>query len=87
MLDVYAREVTGIAGFDLPDPIAMAYAIDPSIAIAAERFNVRVETESELTRGMVVMDVLGFTGLEPNALVVTEADSDGFLTMLRASLG
>ena len=77
---------TKLDGFDLPDPIAMAYAIDPSIATATERLNLRVETESELTRGMVVMDRLGFTGLEPNALVVTEADADGFLTMLRAAL-
>lgn len=77
---------TKLDGFDLPDPIAMAYAIDPSIATATERLNLRVEIESELTRGMVVMDRLGFTGLEPNALVVTEADTAGFLTMLRAAL-
>lgn len=30
-VDVYAREVSGLAGFDLPDPIAMAVALDPSI--------------------------------------------------------
>jgi purine nucleosidase len=77
---------TKLAGFDLPDPIAMAYAIDPTIATHARRLNLRVETESPLTRGMVVMDVLGFTGHEPNALVVTEADNDRFVAMLRAAL-
>jgi hypothetical protein len=35
---------------------------------------------------MVVMDVLGFTSQEPNALVVTAADHDRFMTMLRAAL-
>lgn len=78
---------TKLAGFDLPDPIAMAYAIDPTIATVTERLNLRVETDSELTRGMVVMDRLGFTRLEPNAVVVTEADDERFLTMLRAALG
>jgi hypothetical protein len=31
---------------------------------------------------MVVMDLLGFTGKEPNSLVVTHADRDLFLEML-----
>lgn len=74
---------TKLAGFDLPDPIAMAYAIDPGVATETRRLHLAVETESELTRGMVVMDLLGLTGHEPNALVVTAADRDRFLTMLR----
>jgi inosine-uridine nucleoside N-ribohydrolase len=45
-----------------------------------------VETESQLTRGMVVMDVLGLTDAEPNALVVTAADRDRFLAMLHAAV-
>ena len=77
---------TKLVGFDLPDPIAMAYAIDPAIATRTRRLNLRVETDSPLTRGMVVMDVLGITGHEPNALVVTEADGDRFVAMLRAAL-
>ena len=77
---------TKLAGFDLPDPIAMAYAIDPAVATAVEHLNLRVETDSELTRGMVVMDRLGFTGLEPNALVVTAADTDRFMQMLRTAI-
>lgn len=77
---------TKLAGFDLPDPIAMAYAIDPSIATESRRLHLAVETESELTRGMVVMDVLGFTGNEPNATVVTAADEAAFVRMLRAAL-
>lgn len=77
---------TKLAGFDLPDPIAIAYAIDPTIATETRRLHLSVETASELTRGMVVMDVLGLTGAEPNALVVTEADDDRFVAMLRASL-
>jgi purine nucleosidase len=77
---------TKLAGFDLPDPIAMAYAIDPSVATKVRHLHCAVETGSPLTRGMVVMDLLGFTGEQPNALVVTEADGDRFLAMLRAAL-
>jgi purine nucleosidase len=77
---------TKLAGFDLPDPIAMAVAIDPAVAIDVRELNLRVETASELTRGMVVMDLLGFTGHEPNARVVLRADRDRFLQMLRSSL-
>jgi purine nucleosidase len=78
---------TKLTGFDLPDPIAMAYAIDPTVAADVRPLNLRVETESDLTRGMVVMDVLEFTGEEPNALVVVLADRVKFLDMLRSALG
>lgn len=82
VLSEFCATQTKLAGFDLPDPIAMAYAIDPAVATATTRLHCAVETESELTRGMVVMDLLGFTGHEPNALVVTAADRDRFVTML-----
>lgn len=77
---------TKLAGFDLPDPIAMAYAIDTGIATETRRLHLAVETESAITRGMVVMDVLGLTDQEPNALVVTAADRDRFLDMLRTAV-
>jgi purine nucleosidase len=77
---------TKLAGFDLPDPIAMAYAIDPAIATDTRRLHLAVETGSALTRGMVVMDLLEFTDQQPNALVVTKADRDRFIEMLRAAV-
>lgn len=82
----YCNTETKLAGFDLPDPIAMAYAIDPSVATEVRRLHLDVETESRLTRGMVVMDVLGLAHREPNATVVTAADEAKFLAMLRRSL-
>lgn len=77
---------TKLAGFDLPDPIAMAYAIDPAIGTEVRRLHLTVETESELTRGMVVMDLLGLTHADPNASVVTQADRPRFIEMLRSAL-
>ena len=81
-----ARPKPSSSGFDLPDPVTIAYAIDPLIATAARRLHLAVETESELTRGMVVMDLLEFTDQPPNALVVTAADRDRFLEMLRTAI-
>ncbi len=77
---------TKLAGFDLPDPIAMAYAINPAVATQTRRLHLAVETGSELTRGMVVMDLLGLTGHEPNALVVTQANRALFVEMLRTAV-
>lgn len=83
----FCETETKLAGFDLPDPVTMAYAIDPAVATETRRLSLRVETESALTRGMVVMDVLGLTDDVPNATVVTAADDQRFVEMLRAALG
>lgn len=85
-VQAFCATETKLAGFDLPDPIAMAYAIDPAVATETRHLHCAVETDSPLTRGMVVMDLLGFTGHEPNTLVVTAADRDRFLQMLRGAL-
>jgi purine nucleosidase len=79
----YAATETHLAGFDLPDPIAMAYALDPAVATVASRLHLEVECDSPITRGMVVMDVLGLMHRAPNALVVTAANGDRFRQMLR----
>jgi len=52
------RVQTGDIGIALPDPTAMAVALDPTIATDVSRHYVDVETDSELTRGMTVVDRL-----------------------------
>jgi purine nucleosidase len=49
---------TGEHGISLPDPVAMAVALDPSIVTSQSEHFLDVETESELTRGMTVVDRL-----------------------------
>jgi purine nucleosidase len=73
-------------GFDLPDPIAMSVALDPSVATVVKRLRVDIETKSELTRGATVVDHLRVTGLEPNADVVLEASRERFLEILYNSV-
>jgi purine nucleosidase len=53
---------TGESGISLPDPVAMAIALDPAICTAASAHHVDVEVNSELTRGMTVVDRLGVAG-------------------------
>jgi len=74
-------------GFDLPDPIAMAVALEPDVATLVKHLRVDVETNSELTRGATVVDHLRVTGNEPNADVVLEASRDRFLEVLYAAVG
>jgi len=59
-------EQTGEHGISLPDPVAMAVALDPSIVTSQSEHFVDVETESELTRGMTVVDRLNVADNERN---------------------
>jgi purine nucleosidase len=57
---------TGEHGIALPDPVAMAVALDPSIVTSQSEHFLEIETESELTRGMTVVDRLNVAGNERN---------------------
>jgi len=61
------RRQSGDPGLGLPDPLAMAVAIDPAICTRAERHHVMIETRSDLTRGMTVVDLLDVAGEPHNA--------------------
>ena len=81
----YAIESSYLAGFDLPDPITMAIAIDPTIATCRD-FRVDVTTGDGLQRGITVVDVLGVTGREPQMKVARSADRAAFVEMLKRSV-
>jgi len=78
----FALGTTKLDGFDLPDPIAIAVALDPAVATHTERCFVAIETGGELCRGQSVVDRLGILGSEPNAEVVLEASRERFVRML-----
>lgn len=62
----WAVRNTKLEGFDLPDLIAMAIALEPSIATRVERRFVAVETGGRWCRGQTVVDHLEVTGEKPN---------------------
>ena len=73
-------------GFDLPDPIAMAVALEPDVATVIKHLRVDIEDQSELTRGATVVDHLRVSGREPNVDVVLEASREQFLETLYAAV-
>lgn len=85
VLDDYAKTVSHLDGFDLPDPIAMAVAIDPSIA-ETRRLHVDVVIGDDPARGKDVIDWLGVTGRPANVDVVTHVPQARFRTILERLL-
>lgn len=80
------RSWLGDPGIGLPDPVAMAIAIDESICTRRSKHHVAIECEGTLTRGMTVVDQLGVTSNEPNATVCWEIDVDRWKALLFSSL-
>lgn len=85
-LTQFALEETKLAGFDLPDPITMAIAINPRVATETKSLYVAIETQSSLCRGQTVVDHLGVTGQPPNVAVVLAASRELFLEMLHQAV-
>jgi purine nucleosidase len=82
----FCRTETKLDGFDFPDPIAMAHALDSGVALETRDLYLEAETGPGPAEGMVVMDVLGVLHREPNALVVTKASHERFVQMLREAV-
>ena len=94
------RVQTGEVGLSLADPTAMAVALDRSVGLSWSRHRVAIESESELTRGMTVVDRLNVNADANNAHVWNAAagehegadilwtlDSRRFKAMLKARSG
>ena len=81
-LTQYAKMESGLPGFDWPDPITMAAAIDPTIA-EYKNYRVDVTTGDGFERGITVVDILGVTGRQAQINVATTADREAFVRMLK----
>ena len=93
-------EQTGEVGISLPDPVCMAIAIDPAVCVASSKHYVEIETSSDLTRGMTVVDRLNVASNPrnrsiwapllsgaPNAQVCWKIDVGRWKSLLFKSLG
>jgi purine nucleosidase len=90
---------TGEVGLSLADPTAMAVAIDRSVGLSWSRCRIAIETQSELTLGMTVVDRLNVSsdvnnadvwgaaaGESKGADVLWTFDSPKFKAMLKKAL-
>ena len=84
-LTEFSMTENALPGFDLPDPITMAAAIDPGIAEYKD-YRVDVTTGEGLARGITVVDVLGVSKRAPQMRVAISADRSAFVEMLKASV-
>ena len=62
--------------------LAMAVALEPTVATATEHSFVAIETGGEWCRGQTVVDIRGMTGLPANTTIVLEASRERFVAML-----
>ena len=69
--------------FTLPDPIAMAVALDESVATHIETHFIEISLSDNNTRGMTLVDYPDVTKQEPNTRVVLEASKEKFMRMLQ----
>jgi len=82
----YDAEKYGSDGGPLHDPCTMAYILKPDL-FELKACNVRVEAESDLTRGHTAVDFWQTTDLPRNSLWAYKVDADGFFDLLVAQLG
>ncbi|GLU48488.1 nucleoside hydrolase [Nocardiopsis ansamitocini] len=75
----------GIDGTTHPDSLTAALLLHPELVRRSAGYHVDVETSGELTRGYSAMS-WGVHGLDANATVIEEIDSEGFYGYLRTLL-
>ena len=75
----------GSDGAPLHDPCTIAWLIDPKM-FAGRHCNVEIETSSELTMGMTVIDWWRVTNRPENALVIGDLEADRFFALITERL-
>ena len=71
----------GWEGGPLHDPCVVAYLLKPDLFVG-KHVNVVIETSSELTRGMTVVDFWGVTGRARNVNYLRSGDAERFYDLL-----
>ena len=85
-LTQFITKLLGHEGFDLPDPIAMAVAIDPSIIERSLQAAVFVAPGVDPQRGVTFIEPKERYGRKANCTICTKVSHEKFITMLKNSL-
>ena len=89
MLGFFERfdvEKYGSDGGPLHDPTVIAYLLKPEL-FSGRMCNVEIETASELTVGMTVVDWWQVTKRRHNAMVMKDVNAEGFFELLTERVG
>jgi purine nucleosidase len=79
----FCRDVTGLSGYDLPDPVAMHVALDESIVLRAEHVVLGITTgDDPASRGHSYIERRAGMTEEPNVRVIWEVDEAKFKARL-----
>jgi purine nucleosidase len=84
MLEFFERfdeKKYGWEGGPLHDPCVIAFLLQPEL-FSGRLVNVEIETQSELTLGMTVVDYWGVTGRPGNVRYLRSGDADGYYRLL-----
>jgi purine nucleosidase len=82
----FYKEVMGVQGCGMHDPLAIAVAIDKSL-VKTRKLYVTVETKGEFTTGKTVADLRNLIKSKaPNLDVCIEVDSKKFLSLFKEAL-
>jgi purine nucleosidase len=84
--DLMSRWRKPNSDFIMPDPLAMAAALDPTVITRSSTRYVSVEMYGALTRGQTVIDHRGRLGYVPNLEIIEAVDDAKFYNMMRGSL-
>jgi len=77
----FHKQHYGWDGSPIHDAVAVAHVARPDVVETVER-GVRIDTESELSRGRTLVDLWGRAGWEANAHVGVDIRADDFLDLL-----
>ena len=82
----FCAKETGIDGFDLPDPIAMAVALSDETIVHSTVASVTVDLENGPTRGMTIIDDRNYMDRKKTTTIVLKADRQHFVQLLKSAL-
>ncbi|XP_058471201.1 inosine-uridine preferring nucleoside hydrolase isoform X3 [Solea solea] len=84
--DLFEKEFVAGSGFISCDSYAMAAAVDESIITESDQYPVSVELTGTHTRGMMVVDTVGFLKKTFKAVIIKKMDLEKFKQMMMAAL-
>ncbi|XP_008294616.1 inosine-uridine preferring nucleoside hydrolase isoform X1 [Stegastes partitus] len=84
--DRFEKEFVSGSGFISCDSYAMAAAVDDSFILESDQYPVSVELTGTHTRGMMIVDTVGFLKKTRKAVIMKKVDMKKFEQMMMAAL-